>query len=144
MMICHLYHLFLKLLEFSSSILLFSLLLCAFNHSLWLMQSFVTHRILVRATGSVFFFLFFFKFIIIIIIFIFIFIMFKSLTNFPSFTVKVVLLSPSLNICAHCFCCLADDHISISKHHNQSIYLTEWLLPPLSFVDKFTVQDVRK
>ncbi|XP_015572745.1 DNA repair protein XRCC2 homolog isoform X1 [Ricinus communis] len=34
-----------------------------------------------------------------------------------------------------------DDHISIDRNHNKSVYLSEWLLPSQSYVDKFIVED---
>ncbi|KAL5563224.1 hypothetical protein UlMin_032971 [Ulmus minor] len=35
----------------------------------------------------------------------------------------------------------SDDHLSTSNHQNQSVYLSEWLLPPLNIVEKFVVKD---
>ncbi|KDP34460.1 hypothetical protein JCGZ_11931 [Jatropha curcas] len=34
-----------------------------------------------------------------------------------------------------------DDHVSVDKNGIKSVYLSKWMMPPLSFVDKFTVKD---
>ncbi|KAG8657580.1 DNA repair protein XRCC2 homolog isoform X2 [Manihot esculenta] len=36
----------------------------------------------------------------------------------------------------------SDVHISTDKNHNKSVYLSQWLMPPVSFVDSFIVNDV--
>ncbi|CAB4295950.1 unnamed protein product [Prunus armeniaca] len=38
----------------------------------------------------------------------------------------------------------SDDHIPTRNYEEHSVYLSEWLLPSLSFRDKFSIKDVRK
>lgn len=42
-----------------------------------------------------------------------------------------------------CYFLLPDDRLPIRHHEESSLYLSEWLLPSLSFRDKFIVKDVR-
>ncbi|KAK7854418.1 dna repair protein xrcc2 like protein [Quercus suber] len=37
----------------------------------------------------------------------------------------------------------SDDHLAVSDDQNHSVYLSEWLLPSLSFLDKFIVKEVQ-
>lgn len=39
---------------------------------------------------------------------------------------------------------LPDDHLPVRLDQEHSLYFSEWLLPSLSFQDKFVVKDVRK
>ena len=42
------------------------------------------------------------------------------------------------------FSLLPDDHLALSDDQNHSVYFSEWLLPSLSFLDKFIVKEVSR